>query len=256
MCSPLDLNPSRFILTDAVTAELVKYSANSLLATKLNFIDEVAHLSGSVRADIEDVSRAVGLDARIGEAFLKVGPGYGSSCFPKDTRALLAVGRENSVDLSILEAVVKSNETIRQRLTTHILEEISDYSRNIAVLGITFKADTDDLRESYSLELIPNLIDAKHRVSIFDPAYIGIRPETGFDCCVFCDNAMDALADADTLIVLTEWKEFSLIDFSKEDLFKNIFDLRNILTSEQLSHSDKFYRIGGVHSLDLNLNGV
>ena len=251
MYQPLNLNKAKIIVTDPTTSELVKYAANSLLATKLNFFNEVAHLSEAVGANIAQASLAVGLDQRIGKEFLKVGPGYGGSCFPKDTRALLSVAKEHGVNLSILDAVVRSNQVIRNRLTNLILNEIIDSRRRIAVLGIAFKADTDDLREAYSLELIPKLVEAGHEVFIYDPAYKSNEPPPGFKGCIFQESGKQALENADTVILLTEWKEFSTLSFDCAEKFKSTFDLRNLLTEEQMGFSERCYRIGSNDRIQL-----
>ncbi|MDB9697925.1 UDP-glucose/GDP-mannose dehydrogenase family protein [Planktomarina temperata] len=239
----LALSEAQFICTDPATAELVKYTANSLLATKLTFMNEIAHLSEKVEANIDQVASAVGADKRIGSAFLKVGPGYGGSCFPKDTKALYEIAQDHNVELSILSSVISANERVRSRLSNLILDRIKRDGRKVAILGVAFKADTDDLREAYSLEIIPLLLSHNCDITIYDPAFIKGSHHSLFPGCKFAQSSSEALQDADIILVLTEWKEFGNVRLVKTEKEPFIFDFRNILNVEE-HDPGKFYRIG------------
>ena len=227
---PLSLNRTPVMHTTLETAELVKYATNSFLATKVAFINEIADLCECTGADIQDVARGIGLDRRIGNKFLHPGPGYGGSCFPKDTRALACVARERGAPASIVEAVVDSNERRKQRMAGRIADIVGDLEgARLAVLGLAFKPNTDDMRESPSLAIVPELVRRGAVVRAYDPA---VRNMAGkIDGVVACEGAYETLDGADALVILTEWNEFRSLDFERVRRALRrplVIDLRNI----------------------------
>ncbi len=233
---PLFLRDFPIVYTDLETAEMIKYAANAFLATKITFINEIAALCERTGADIKSVSKGMGLDNRIGNKFLHAGPGYGGSCFPKDTHALARIGQDNAVPLQIVETVIKVNEEIKRRMVEKLLDLCggSFNGKKIAVLGVTFKPNTDDMREAPSLTIIPAMIGGGARVNVVDPQgrREGAALLPGVD---WHDDAYTAAEDADALVILTEWNEFRALDLPRiaaNMREPKLADLRNIYAEQ------------------------
>jgi UDPglucose 6-dehydrogenase len=229
---PLYLIERPFVITGLETAELIKYAANAFLAMKITFINEVANLCESVDADVHDVARAIGLDGRIGRKFLHPGPGFGGSCFPKDTRAFVHIGREAGRPQQLIETVVAVNEARKQQMIDRIVAAFggSVAGRTIAALGLTFKPNTDDMRDAPSLMILPALQAAGAHIRAFDPAGVetarAMMPDLDY-----CGSVGEALYAADGAVVLTEWNEFRALapDWMRRQMRGRIFlDLRNV----------------------------
>ena len=229
---PLFLNETPVLFTTRETAELIKYASNAFLATKISFINEMADLCEKVGADVQDVARGMGLDQRIGSKFLHAGPGYGGSCFPKDTLALLHTGGDHDVPLRIVDAVVTVNEKRKAAMADKIIAACggSVKARKIAVLGLTFKPNTDDMRESPALVIVPKLIEAGAAIAAYDPEGMAearsLMPEVDY-----CTDAYAAMDGADALVIITEWNQFRALDLDRAaQLMKTplLIDLRNI----------------------------
>jgi len=235
--SALYLIETPFVITSLETAEMIKYAANAYLATKITYINEIANLCELVGADVHHVARAMGLDGRIGKKFLHPGPGYGGSCFPKDTRALSKLAREKGYAFKILESVIEVNEEQKQRMVTKIQEKVGDLSgKTIGILGLAFKPNTDDIRESSSIAIIKHLLALGARVKAFDPAAIeetrAVLPEIEFG-----EDAYDVAMGADALVLATEWNQFRRLDLDRirSLLRRPIFiDLRNVYDPSQM----------------------
>ncbi|WP_420557229.1 UDP-glucose dehydrogenase family protein [Roseovarius sp.] len=229
---PLYLREFPILVTDLESAEMIKYAANAFLATKITFINEIAALCERTGADVKQVSRGMGLDGRIGNKFLHAGPGYGGSCFPKDTRALARTGQEYGVPLHITEAVISVNEEMKRRMIDKLLDlcEGSFNGKIIAVLGATFKPNTDDMREAPSLTIVPALLGGGAKVRICDPQ--GEREGTErLPGVQWVENAYKAVGNADLVVILTEWNEFRALDLKRIARRMNVArmaDLRNI----------------------------
>jgi UDPglucose 6-dehydrogenase len=242
---PLYLSETPMLFTDIETAELVKYAANAFLATKITFINEIADLCERVGADVQDVARGIGLDGRIGRKFLHAGPGFGGSCFPKDCQALVRTAHEAAADLAIVETVVQVNEARKARMADKIIAACGGTvaGKTIAVLGLTFKPNTDDMRDSPSLAILPRLATAGAAIRAFDPAGIdearNLMPEL-----VYCDDAYDAAAGADALVLLTEWNEFRALDLARIGRLLAtplVIDLRNIYQPAEMAAAGLSY---------------
>ena len=224
-----------YFTTSRRSAELIKYASNAFLATKISFINELANLCEKVGINTEDIAIGMGLDKRIGSRFLRAGPAYGGSCFPKDTRALVTTGKKFKVDLSIVKSVIKSNDNRRSLLTKRIYEIMSNKLKNkiITFLGVTFKPNTDDLRMASSLSMIPNLLRKGAIVRYCDPS--GQKKEFNkYSKVSFHTNVAKACLKSDLIVVHTEWDEFKLLEFKKivkKSNFK-IFDMRNLYSSK------------------------
>ena len=229
---PLFLRDFPVVTTDLESAEMIKYAANAFLATKITFINEIAALCERVGADVKEVAKGIGLDGRIGNKFLHAGPGYGGSCFPKDTQALARIGQEHAVPQRIVEAVIAVNDATKLRMIEK-LRDLCDGSFNgktIAVLGVTFKPNTDDMREAPSLTIVPTLVGSGARVRVVDPQ--GRREgEALLPGVQWCDDAYKAANKADLVVILTEWNEFRALDLdrlAKKMATPRMADLRNI----------------------------
>lgn len=229
---PLFLRDFPIVYTDLESAEMIKYAANAYLATKISFINEIAALCERVGADVKSVSRGMGLDGRIGKTFLHAGPGYGGSCFPKDSSALARIGQENGVPLRIIETVISVNEGIKRRMVDKIIDLCggSVNGKTFAVLGVTFKPNTDDMREAPSLTIVPALIGGGANVRIVDPQ--GAREGTALLPGVeWHTDPYIATDGADAVIILTEWNEFRALDLKRlagGSGTRVMADLRNI----------------------------
>jgi UDPglucose 6-dehydrogenase len=229
---PLFLRDFPIVTTDLESAEMIKYAANAFLATKITFINEMAALCEKVGADIKQVSKGMGLDGRIGNKFLHAGPGYGGSCFPKDTKALARIGQEHAAPMQITETVIKVNEETKRRMIDKLLD-LCDGSFNgklIAVLGVTFKPNTDDMRDAPSLSIVPALVGGGAKVRVTDPQgrHEGEALLPGVN---WVEDAYKAARKADLVVILTEWNEFRGLDLKKIARHMNtprLADLRNI----------------------------
>ena len=229
---PLFLIETPVVFTGVKTAELIKYAANTFLATKITFINEIADICEEIGADVHDVAKGIGLDGRIGNKFLHPGPGYGGSCFPKDTLAFVRIARESGAPSRIVEAVVDINEKRKARMAEKIIAACGGAvtGKKLAVLGVAFKPNTDDVRDSASLTIIPALQEAGARVRAYDPEAMEEAKELLSDIN-WCRDAYDAMAGADCLVILTEWNEFRALDLERvKGLLASpvIVDLRNI----------------------------
>ena len=213
---PLYLIETPFVITNIETAELIKYASNAFLATKISFINEVANLCEKIGADVHMVAKGMGLDKRIGPKFLHPGPGYGGSCLPKDTNALLKMSEENHEKLSIVDAVVKVNERQKKRVIEKMHDAMGSVrGKTIAVLGLSFKPNTDDIRESPAIDIIGRLISDEANVKAYDPQAMNNMKKV-FGGIEYCDSAEKAIEGADAVVVLTDWDEFKYI---KLDVF-------------------------------------
>jgi UDPglucose 6-dehydrogenase len=242
---PLYLNQAPLLFTSRRTSELIKYAANSFLAMKVTFINEMAELCERVGADVQEVARGIGLDNRIGSKFLNAGPGYGGSCLPKDTLALVRTAQENGTSLRLIETTIEVNEKRRNSMATRILKATGDAgkARTIAILGLTFKPNTDDMREAPSLNIIDGLIKAGMVVRAYDPEGMPaarlLMPDV-----VFAKDPYVAVEGADALVIVTEWSEFRALDMKKiRQLMRQplIVDLHNIYKRAEIERDGLTY---------------
>ncbi len=236
---PLSLNETPMLFTTLETAELIKYAANAFLATKITYINEIADLCERVGANVQDVARGIGLDRRIGPKFLHAGPGFGGSCFPKDTRALLQTAGDAGVPLRIVEAVAAVNEARKQSIAERIVSALggSVTQRSIAILGITFKPNTDDIRESPSLSVIPALQAAGAVIRAYDPQGM-TAASTQLTNVEWCDGPYHAAEGAECAVILTEWDAFRALDLHRlRRLMRGraFIDLRNVYRPEEVA---------------------
>jgi UDPglucose 6-dehydrogenase len=235
---PLSLNQAPLMFTARRTAELIKYAANAFLATKITFINEIADLSEKVGADVQEVARGIGLDNRIGSKFLHAGPGFGGSCFPKDTRALVKIAQDHDVNLRIVEAVLGVNE-IRKRAMARKVSNLAGGLRGktVAVLGLTFKPDTDDMREAPSIPLVTGLLDMGAKVRAHDP--VGMeQARKELPDIEYCDDPYACIKGADAMVVVTEWVQYRTLDLERvkrEMAQPVVVDLRNIYRPEDMA---------------------
>jgi len=234
---PIIKKKNRYFHTSRRSAELIKYASNAFLATKISYINEISNLCEKSDIDINEVSVGMGLDQRIGDRFLRAGPGYGGSCFPKDTRALLTTAKKFKTKLSIVNTVVKSNDGRHNILTSKISNIMNNKlkNKNITFLGVTFKAGTDDMREAPSLKIIPKLIRKGCLIKYYDPT--GSKKEFNkFKNINYCSNIKEACLNSDLLIIHTEWNEFKQLNFKnivKKKNFK-IYDMRNLYSPNKM----------------------
>ena len=232
---PLYLRDFPIVITDLESAEMIKYAANAFLATKITFINEIAQLCERVGADIKQVSKGMGLDGRIGNKFLHAGPGYGGSCFPKDTTALARIGQEHGLPMQITETVIKVNDEIKRRMIGKVVDLCggSVNGKTVAVLGVTFKPNTDDMREAPALTIIPALVGGGARVRVVDPQ--GRREgEALLPGVQWLDDPYKAAQKADAVVLLTEWNEFRALDLPRlaaAMAHARMADLRNIYSA-------------------------
>jgi len=248
----LYLNETPFIETNLESAEMIKYASNAFLAVKISFINEIANLCEKTGADIRAVAKAIGKDGRIGPKFLHPGPGYGGSCFPKDTKALVRIAKDYDENLSIIETTIETNEKQKVRAALKIEKALSSLSgKKIAILGLAFKQNTDDMRESPAITICEYLVSKGASLRLFDPAAMKEarwRLESIKDSIYFANDEYDAIKDCDALVIATEWNQFRNIDLLKaKDLLKMpyFFDLRNIYKKDIVtSVGFKYYGIG------------
>ena len=241
---PLFLLKTPILFTKRETAELIKYAANAFLATKITYINEIADICEKVGANVQDVAEGIGLDGRIGKKFLHAGPGFGGSCFPKDTRAFVRIAEEAGTRSRIVEAVVAVNEARKHRMAEKIIEACGDVKgRTIAVLGITFKQNTDDIRESPALTIIPALQAAGARVRAYDPQGME-EGRAVLDGVEWCADAYDCMEGADALALVTEWNEFRALDFGRmRALLRRpiVVDMRNVYRRDEMAAAGFIY---------------
>jgi len=246
---PLFLNRAPILFTGRRTAELTKYAANAFLAVKISFINEIADLCEAVDADVQDVARGIGLDNRIGPKFLHAGPGYGGSCFPKDTLALLKTADSAGVDQRIVRTTVQVNDDRKESMVERVARAIGGNleGKRVGVLGLAFKPNTDDMREAPSIPLIKALVERGAEVSAFDPV-AREQAERVFDGIHFASDAYEAAADADALVIVTEWDEFRALDLDKiagSLRGKVLVDLRNVYDRGEAEEAGlAYYGIG------------
>ncbi|MEO6433226.1 MAG: UDP-glucose/GDP-mannose dehydrogenase family protein [Sphingomicrobium sp.] len=243
---PLFLNRAPILFTGRRTAELTKYAANAFLAVKISFINEIANLCEAVDADVQDVARGIGLDNRIGAKFLHAGPGYGGSCFPKDTLALLQTAEEAGVDQQIVRTTVAVNDQRKTSMAARVEAAMggSIAGRKVAVLGLAFKPNTDDMRDAPSIPLIDGLRKAGAKVSAYDPV-AREQAEKMIEGIEFAADAYAAAADADALVIVTEWDEFRALDLKRLAAVmkgKMLVDLRNVYDRVDAERAGLDYR--------------
>lgn len=239
---PLYLIETPFVITTVETAELIKYASNSFLATKISFINEIANLCERVGADVNVVAKGMGLDQRIGAKFLHVGPGFGGSCFPKDTMALQKLGEEYDIELSVIRAAISANEKQRAVMFDKVKQAMGGVrGKVISILGLSFKPNTDDLRDAPSLYLIERLLKEKAVLRAYDPVAMenakALLPPQTRRGIAFCKDPYDAAKGADALVIITEWNEFRNLDLEKIKGLLRLpffFDLRNIYEPEKM----------------------
>ena len=247
---PFMLSGERMIFTDIPSAEMIKYAANSMLATRISFMNDIANLCEQVGADVNMVRKGVGSDTRIGKKFLYAGCGYGGSCFPKDVKALIKTAEQNGCEMKVLKAVEEVNEKQKsilfEKLQRHYAGSLK--GRTIALWGLAFKPETDDMREAPALVLIDKLTGSGCMVKVYDPIAMGECKRRIGDKVIYCKDMYDAVVDADALLLVTEWKEFRMPSFAvleKTMAGKVIVDGRNIYDKEEVAeHGFVYYKIG------------
>lgn len=247
--APFMLNNFRVIFTDVPSAEMIKYAANSMLATRISFMNDIANLCELVGADVNQVRKGIGSDTRIGSKFLYPGCGYGGSCFPKDVKALVQTAEQNGYDMRVLKAVEEVNERQKSVLFEKLRRHYGDLQgKTIALWGLAFKAETDDMREATSLVTIGHLLEAGCTVRVFDPAAMDEARRRLGDAVIYASDIYDAAKGADALLLLTEWKQFRLPSWARvHDLMRNpiVFDGRNIYDpAEMRKNGFEYYSIG------------
>ena len=246
--SPLISKGAKFISTNRRAAELIKYASNAFLATKITFINEIANLCEKTDIDVEDISIGIGLDKRIGSRFLRAGPAYGGSCFPKDTKAIVTTADKFNINLSVIKSVINSNSSRSRLLLNKISEILNNKIKNkkICFLGVTFKANTDDMRDSSSLVMIPHLSKKGAKIRYYDPT--GFKNEfSKIKNVNFATSINDAVKGADLVILHTEWNDFKSINFKKLHPSSNlkVYDMRNIFSPNKIkSQGFKYFGIG------------
>ena len=246
--SPLISKGAQYVKASRRAAELIKYASNAFLATKITFINEIANLCEKTGINVEDISIGMGLDKRIGSRFLRAGPAYGGSCFPKDTKAIVSTGDKFKTNLSVIKSVIKSNDNRSSLLLKRTFEILNNKIKNkkICFLGVTFKANTDDMRDSSSLSMIPLLHKKGAKINYFDPT--GEKNDfKKLKNVTFSNDIKSAISNSDLIIIHTEWNDFKSINFNKLVKNKNykIFDMRNIYSAKKMSEQKiKYFAIG------------
>ncbi len=234
---PLYLIETPIVITSLEAAELIKYAANAFLATKITFINEIANLCDAIGCDVHDVARGMGMDNRIGRKFLHPGPGYGGSCFPKDTRALTTVADQFGVETRIVDAVILANDLQRQAMIPKIEKLVGDLEgKQIGVLGLSFKPETDDMRESPAIEIVHGMIERGASVRAFDPVAME-ESRHYINGVEYAADEYDAIKDADAMVIVTEWNQFRALDMDRvKSLLRSpkIADLRNVYEPEDM----------------------
>ena len=247
---PLNLIEAPIHVTNLESAELIKYASNAFLATKISFINEMSQLCEKVGADVHSVAKGMGLDGRIGKKFLHAGPGYGGSCFPKDTLALIRIAQEHGASCRIVESVVEVNAAQKARMVAKIRDALggSESGKKIAVLGLTFKPETDDMRDSPSLAILPALADKGADISAHDPEGMEEAKKLLPESIRYCDSIDGAVDGADAVVLMTEWNQYRGLDLAKlkSQMQGNIFvDLRNVYEKSMMEREGfKYYCVG------------
>ncbi len=246
---PLYLIETPFVVTNMETAELIKYASNSFLATKISFINELSSLCEKVGADVHMVAKGMGLDHRIGSKFLHPGPGYGGSCFPKDTRALLAIAASHGIELAVVKSAVDANEKQKIKAFEKIRKGLGALKgKTVAVLGLSFKPNTNDMREAPSIEIIENLLKDRAKIKAFDPVAMDDARVIFNNNIKYTKDAYDCIKNADAVVILTEWNEFRNLELARvKKLLKSpyFFDLRNIYEPDKMKKLGfKYFCVG------------
>jgi UDPglucose 6-dehydrogenase len=245
---PLNLNETPILFTDRRTSELIKYAANAFLAMKITFINEMADLCEKVGADVQQVARGIGLDKRIGAKFLHAGPGYGGSCFPKDTLALVQTAADASTPLQLVETTIRVNDARKKAMASRVAEVLGGdlAGRVIGVLGLTFKPNTDDMRDAPALDIIPALQALGASIQAYDPE--GHEARRLLPGVTFVDGAYDAIKGADAMVIITEWDQFRALDLDRVKALMRtpaVIDLRNVYRPNDLRQRGFAYRSVG-----------
>lgn len=246
---PLYLIETPFVITDIATSELIKYATNSFLATKISFINEISALCEAVGANVNTVAKAMGLDGRIGPKFLHAGIGFGGSCLPKDTMALVKIAEEKGVELSIVKAAIEANQRQKERLTAKIINAFDNniQGKTVGILGLSFKPNTDDIRESPALYIIHTLLNKKALLKVYDPAAME-NTKNIFPDIIYCSDPYSVAKNADALVIVTEWNQFRNLDIEKiKNLMKGnlFFDFRNIYDPHKIRQLGfKYFCVG------------
>jgi len=256
--SPLYLIETPFVITNVESSELIKYASNAFLATKITFINEVAELCERLGADVHHVAKGMGLDRRIGPKFLHPGPGYGGSCFPKDTQALADIARTAGRPFEIVETVIEVNERMKQRSVEKVVSALDGgpSGKTVALLGLSFKPETDDMRESVAIPLARALVDGGAMVRVFDPVAMSNARPLLPDGVQYCSDSYDAAQGADLLVIVTEWNQFRSLDLEKiRGLLARpaMVDLRNVYQPEKMREYGFEYEAMGRAAADLAL---
>jgi UDPglucose 6-dehydrogenase len=248
--APLEARGAVLLHTDIISAELIKYASNTFLATKVSFINEMADLCEKVGGNIEDVARGMGSDSRIGMRFLSPGPGYGGSCFPKDTLEMVQIGERALSPITIVEAVIAVNQARPARMV-HKIEQAAGgelRGKQIALLGLTFKANTDDVRDSVALMIAQSLVERGAKVVAYDPKGMVHAQEKIGDIIAYADTVDKALNDAELVVIATEWQEFRALtpqDFTRSMRYAVVVDLRNLYEPQQMAQAGvAYYSVG------------
>ncbi len=247
---PINLIEAPIMKTDLESAELIKYASNAFLATKISFINEISMLCEALGADVHAVAKGMGLDGRIGKKFLHAGPGYGGSCFPKDTQALVRIAQEHGVSSRIVESVIEVNAAQKARMIKKIRTALggSEAGKTIAVLGLTFKPETDDMRDAPALAILPALIDKGAIIKAHDPKGMEEAKELLPTSVSYYENVMEMIENADAIVLMTEWNAYRGMDLKmiKEKMTGNVFiDLRNVYEAEQMKKAGFEYHCVG-----------
>ncbi len=250
--SVLYINEVPFVFTNVETAEMIKYASNSFLAVKISFINEMALLAEKVGADIQKIAKAMGQDGRISPKFLHAGPGYGGSCFPKDTKAIADIARKHGEKLNVVEAAIEANEKQKKRMVEKIVTNMGNVkNKTIAILGLSFKPETDDMREAPSLDIIEGLIKNGAKIQAYCPQGMHEakwRLENFSDKIQYCENEFEAVKDADATVIVTEWNQFRGMNVKRMKELMNdnyLFDLRNIyVKNPEVRNLFKYFAVG------------
>ncbi|MHB1393070.1 MAG: UDP-glucose dehydrogenase family protein [Clostridia bacterium] len=248
----LYLNETPFVITNVETAEMIKYASNAFLAMKITFINEIANLCEKVGANVQDVAKAVGKDGRIGTKFLHPGPGYGGSCFPKDTRALVEIGKKYGSPMTLIEKTAEANERQKHLMVEKIESAMGNIKgKRLAILGLAFKNNTDDIRESPAITILTGLMEKGAVINVYDPAAMieaRLRLKNIEDNIVYCNDEYEAINEADAVVIVTEWNQFRNLDLDKIKKSLNepyFFDLRNIYKkNDMIEMGFKYYGVG------------
>ncbi|MDR4949486.1 UDP-glucose dehydrogenase family protein [Neobacillus cucumis] len=248
----LYINETPFVFTDIATAETIKYASNAFLAVKISFINEMALLAEKVGANVQEIARAMGMDGRISPKFLHAGPGYGGSCFPKDTKAIVDIGRQYGEEFKVIQGAIEANEKQKQRMVEKIVDRMNGVQgKTIAILGLSFKPETDDMRDAPSIDIINGLVKNGAKIKAYDPQGMKEaqwRLENIADSIQYCENEYAAVEGADATVFITEWHQFRgmslnrMKDFMKGDF---VFDLRNIHVKDRnVRNLFQYYPLG------------